>query len=755
MASLNLKEEIEQSLQGRIESNDQLLGKDLLIPQSGANSGSRKLMHSIHIEQHLPLLNYEVPIFGTGYETQYGEYSSSYVKLETGDYEILAKIPKFSWVPEHHYFLLIREVNGTKLDIIERKEYTHVTESYGYLHNNINIDRYKIGDVIKKNDIIKRSSAFDEYGNRMDGINLNTVYLADEYSMEDGIIISESAAKKLVSPLIKNISIIINDNDIPLNIYGEDIYYKSFPDIGEDIKGGILCALRRESKDTALYLQSYNKLKNIMISDDKYTVIGKVVDIDVHVNNPERLNESQYYIQIKRYYDEHIRFCNDLVNTVLLYTGQTPDNMSYNLQKLFYNCSNELSGKQFISDKVFGNTIMDIIVIENNEVHQGDKISNRYGCKGVISKIYPDELMPQVLDTGERAEVILNMNTVTNREDPGQLFELSINYIGKRLIDFLREYNENKLFDVSDILSIYLEFIKSVSEKMGKYTEDYLSNLSDEDAIIFASVILDNDNIYLSIDPANEIIDIDKLSDIYNKFDFLAYEEYIKVPIIDSNNNIRYTVSRRPVVMAKQYFYRLKQYAEEKFSVTNLSSTNIRNENTRNKMNNIYKSLYARTPIRFGDMELGDLLHAGAEIVTEILMLYSTSPHARRLAVKLLNGDPFNIDIKLDNNSKNRNVEIINAYMKTLGLKFSFEKHKKKLKDPLGLIEVLEMEEGFIDPLHYPDPETGEFRELSTIDIYGKIIKKVSEILEMEDGLEDPLLYENIKNGEFVEWDKL
>ena len=53
MASLNLKEEIEQSLQGRIESNDQLLGKDLLIPQSGANSGSRKLMHSIHIDQNI------------------------------------------------------------------------------------------------------------------------------------------------------------------------------------------------------------------------------------------------------------------------------------------------------------------------------------------------------------------------------------------------------------------------------------------------------------------------------------------------------------------------------------------------------------------------------------------------------------------------------------------------------------------------------------------------------------------------------
>ena len=113
------------------------------------------------------------------------------------------------------------------------------------------------------------------------------------------------------------------------------------------------------------------------------------------------------------------------------------------------------------------------------------------------------------------------------------------------------------------------------------------------------------------------------------------------------------------------------------------------------------------------------------------------------------------INIELDNNSKNRNVEIINAYLKTLGLKFLFERHKKKLEDPLGLIEVLEMEEGWIDPLQYPDQETGEFRELSPIDIYGKTILKASDILELEEDLEDPLLYENPRNGEYVPWDKL
>ena len=74
----------------------------------------------------------------------------------------------------------------------------------------------------------------------------------------------------------------------------------------------------------------------------------------------------------------------------------------------------------------------------------------------------------------------------------------------------------------------------------------------------------------------------------------------IKMPLIDSNGEIRYVESRRPIVYGYLYFYRLKQYAEEKFSVTSLSSTNIKNENTRNKASNNYKALYSRTPIRFG-----------------------------------------------------------------------------------------------------------------------------------------------------------
>lgn len=84
-------------------------------------------------------------------------------------------------------------------------------------------------------------------------------------------------------------------------------------------------------------------------------------------------------------------------------------------------------------------------------------------------------------------------------------------------------------------------------------------------------------------------------------------------------------------------------------------------------------------------METGNLIHLGAELVVQMLMLYSTSPHARRLTSQMLTGDPFNIDVKLDNNSTNRNVEILNVYLKTMGLKLSFRRIPKDIIYPISI----------------------------------------------------------------------
>ena len=79
----------------------------------------------------------------------------------------------------------------------------------------------------------------------------------------------------------------------------------------------------------------------------------------------------------------------------------------------------------------------------------------------------------------------------------------------------------------------------------------------------------------------------------------------------------------------------------------------------------------------FGPMESGDLSHLSMQYVIMNLMLYSSSPQGRRLFEQLLTGNPYDIDIQLDKDSKNRNAEIINAIFKTMGLKLVFKKIPK------------------------------------------------------------------------------
>lgn len=679
MASMNALDDVQKI---NIENTNHMLGKGLMMPFAASNSGSRKLMFGTQLEHRLPLLNPEVAYIQTGYEMEFGRNSSSFITAEE-DMDVIAIIPKFEWAPKHHFYVFTMDrTDDRTIRVFERVEYRHITENYGYLFNNQKLDYLEPGGFIPKGSTVKTSMGFDEYDNRMDGCNMLTMYNACEETMEDAIIISESASKKLASPLVKKVSIVINDNDIPLNLYGDIDVYKAFPDIGEETKNSILCGLRREKKEEALYSQSYARLRELSISDERYTVAGRVVDVNVYCNAPSKLQEYIHNSQLKMYYDNNVKMSREIVATLKPYVDNGCK-MDYNAQRLYSISNGTVNGKQYFSEKAFSNIILEITLIEEIPVLRGDKLSNRYGGKGITASVRPDAMMPKTL-SGDTIDVILNMCGVYGRENAGQLFEITVSYISMKLIQFMNMH----VLDVGECIELYLDLLDIVSPSMAKSTKQILDSMTDDECIAYISNICANEkSIYLVVEPMTENMTIDKVAELYKKFPW-AKPEQMMMPIVSSTGDIEYVPSRRPLVYGYQYIYRLKQYAEEKFSVTSLSATNIRNENSKSKSSNNYKALYSRTPIRFGDMETGNLIHLGAELVVQMLMLYSTSPHARRLTQEMLTGDAFNIDVKLDMDSKNRNVEILNVYLKTMGLKLSFKKTPKKMEHPI-LVEPM------------------------------------------------------------------
>lgn len=691
MASNNPLNEIREM---NIQKPDYMLGKGLQMPFAASNSGSRKIMFGTQLEHRLPLTKPEVPFIQTGYEMEFGVESSSYV-VTNESLKVVGIVPKYSWMPKHQYYIIAVGEDSKSVVVIERKEYKHITENYGYLYNNNLLDSLEVGRFITKGAAIQKSASFDNNDNRMDGCNMLTMYSACEDTMEDAIVISETASKKLTSPLVKKVTIIINDNNIPLNLYGDEHIYKVFPDTGEESIHGILCGLRLEKKEECLYSQSYSRLRELSISDEKYTVAGRVVDINVYCNAPAALDENAYNAQIKRYYDENIRMCREIVSIIdkLKEEGYA---LSYEASKLYSDSKGCINGKQYFSERVFSNIILEITLVEEIPVLRGDKLSNRYGGKGITSKIKPDSMMPRTKN-GEIVDVILNMCGVYGRENAGQLFEITVTYICKRII----EYIQLNVLDAGECVKMYLDLLSVVAPSMKDDTEKMLSTLTDEECVDFIAGACSSEKcMYLVIEPMSENMTIDKVAKLYDMFPWIK-PETMYMPVVDSVGEIAYVPSRRPLIYGYQYIYRLKQYAEEKFSVTSMSATNIRNENSKSKSSNNYKALYSRTPIRFGNMETGNLIHLGSELVVQMLMLYSTSPHGRRLVKEMLTGDPFNVNVKLDDDSINRNAEILNVYLKTMGLRLTFER-KRRIKEHPILISPIFFDDNRANPLIDP-----------------------------------------------------
>lgn len=373
-------DETMQKEEARLKSPEQMLGKCLDQPFTTANSGSRKILYSTQKEHALPLLNPEVPIIQTGYENRFGDYSSSIIKMND-DYEVLANIPKFSRNPKHHYHLIIRNKRTNQLDLLTRVSYKHLTESYGYLYDNSVIDKLDIDYTIRKGEIVRSSKAYDRYMNRCDGVNLTTAYICRDKTMEDGIQISESAALKLASPLISVIQIQLNDNDIILNLYGNDNEYLGLPYVGEKVKDGIICAIRRENTDDSLYTQSREMLKRILMSDTKYLASGdvEVIDLNIYSNNPESLRERHSNNQLNYYYEDKQRYMYDIIRTVESLKAKGYNDLSYDLERLYIESKREFGGIEFMKDKSYSGTIVEITILERNIPTVGDKISNRYG----------------------------------------------------------------------------------------------------------------------------------------------------------------------------------------------------------------------------------------------------------------------------------------------------------------------------------------------------------------------------------------
>ena len=680
MASLDFSQKVQYNVDNVIHGNNEaMLGRALNEPFSSMNSGSRKLMYAKELEQVFPLIQGEQAIVETGYEIRYGDRSSSIVKAPE-DFIVLQKVPKYSFAPNHHYYMIVGYAHSKKLDVVERTSYTYITESYGYLNNNGPMDGLRPGDFVSKDSLLKKSVAFDDYGNRRDGINLKTMYMALDYNYEDSIIIGEDAAKKYGSPLIHQLKMIVPNNFIPLNLHGGDKIYKTLPDIGEPIPNCVVAGFRAEVKDESYFSQQKTMLQKLLMSDEKYVVHGdnlRVVDIEIKPNDLDIMKESPYYAQINMYYEEQLRFAKEVEDAISRYIMEGYE-LSYDLQSLYFDCKRLLRGDKFVDKGPYTGMIIYVTVLEERALQIGDKLADRNGGKGVVSNIWPEWMMP-VLEDGTRADVIINSPTMYGRENPAQCIEVSITHVGRELLSYIETNN----VPADRAIALIIKYIRLIVPNQADALEEYTKKLEERDLLYYLESVMKTHFIRISSKPITESFDIDRLNELYKAFPFIGQTD-IYVPLMDSNGKYRLVKSRRKSVLGVRYTLRLKQFAEEKFSAVSMSSTNLRNENVKSKAATNYRTAHSSTCNRLGYQEAGCLSHMGTEYTVANLMIHSTSPHARRLTEQMETGDPHSVDIQMTEESKNRNAEFAETYLKAIGLRMNFI--RKLIEKPYAVL---------------------------------------------------------------------
>lgn len=281
------------------------IGGPSLLTYPERIDSARLVMFNSHLNQRVILNETETPKVFTNFENIIGDNSSFNVRAKT-DMEIVKIIHKFPKLENskdtQQAVIFVYDREKECYDLIVRNDVEDLTERYGFEYDNSGINKYKEGDVIEKGETLFRPTSYDEYGNYGFGINVRAMYLVDDDTLEDAIVVSESLAKRMQSTEVEQVKVTINDNDVLVDLYGDDEHYKAFPDIGESTKDKVLCAKRRVVSSQILFDFKKSNTKKTLANDIRFFIDGVVTDVDIYCNKPlEEIPKASFNNQLLSY----------------------------------------------------------------------------------------------------------------------------------------------------------------------------------------------------------------------------------------------------------------------------------------------------------------------------------------------------------------------------------------------------------------------------------------------------------------------
>lgn len=271
------------------------------------------------------------------------------------------------------------------------------------------------------------------------GTNVNAVYMSYlGYTHEDGIVISESLADRMI-----HYSII----DVYKEIFPDDII-KYIRKIGskvtsKDVLVNDQTRLRvsQALKDT--YMGQGGLLSGMGISYNQSNLIvpnnideGYILDVRIVIHPDRQLTSEVSNETIKAYERE----------------GKSEDYL-FIPEKYRSLHANDVE----MRDQISGYISIKILRVDRCKI--GDKATNRYGSKGIIALVMPDKCMPQIeKPDGSRVpvEIVLNPSSVLHRKNLSQLYECALSKVIKKIYNLVSDLvTDGRISEAKKLLSKY------------------------------------------------------------------------------------------------------------------------------------------------------------------------------------------------------------------------------------------------------------------------------------------------------------
>lgn len=447
------------------ENGVKMLGAGLLF-NSRQNSGSRLIMSSAFIGEQWIIPNHpEPPLIYTGYENAFGKYADSITRSER-NYKVLDVISKFPNMPRHIYLYIVQDVMTGLYDVIDIRHYESYAETHGYIKPQTDGDLFMPGMVIPEGKVIAHAPTLDEDGNYCIGKNVNMAFASWAEVEEDGYLVSKEWAEETTFTQIDEKTKTVNTNDILTNRYGDKETYKSFPDIGEEIKDGVICTSRQLNLTFAASELTEYALRTDADADSSTPGRGKIIDIDVFVNNEEELLNNTNRRQIMFYWAISKAYHTAIKEKLGKIVNNKSNKFTPRLKMLYQRSVDFLNPEYKFSNNngVFEFAFIRFTTAYEAHIVDGSKITDRAASKGVTCHILPRAMMPRD-KYGNIADIVQSPPGIVGRANVNQTYEPELNYIAY----FVRKRMAESGDTVEHQFGILYEFLEIVDKEQAEY----------------------------------------------------------------------------------------------------------------------------------------------------------------------------------------------------------------------------------------------------------------------------------------------